>query len=98
MRRKHTRSSGQSPARFHQHHRVLSVVHSYNAERSKTICDLQSCDIINPAHLMMSQTLRDLLFLPTYSGILAASAPDFTHNCGGTAMRVALHWGAVHEQ
>ena len=95
---KHARCSGQSPAHFHQHHRVLSLVYSYNAEQSKTICDLQSCDVTNPTHLLMSQTLRDLLFRPTYSGILTASVPDFTHDCGGTAMHVALHWGAIHEQ
>jgi len=68
-------------------------VHSYNARYLETIRDLQSCDITTPFRLVMSQTLRGLLFLPGHSSILAASAPRFTHNRGGTALNATPYLG-----
>ena len=73
-------------------------MHSYNAKYLKTARDLRNCDITNPFRLVMSQTLRGLLFLPNHSGILAASPPRFTHNRSGAALNATLHRGAIHQQ
>lgn len=68
-------------------------MHSYNARSLETTRDLQSCDITTPFRLVMSQTLRGLLFLPSHSSILAASAPRFTHNRDVTALDATLYLG-----
>ena len=73
-------------------------MHSYNAKYLETTRDLRSYDITNPFRLVMSQTLRGLLFLPNHSGILAVSTPRFTHNRSGTALNATLHRGTIHQQ